>query len=195
MKDNTEKKIFASPQILNAVHLLCSELISAAILHLLEVCPSSATTFVTTKLQTDGKDRIDDILSLMNQTHTTALMPDLKCAAAAISTLANFTIMLTPLWHFCFITNMAFVECMKSPMFHTQFLDCFELAVSTLHFYIRLSVNARELMDSKFYVFSTEVCHLGHAFNFALLKSAQDRSCGIMAILTVHHVHTSRRHK
>lgn len=37
------------------------------------------------------------------------------------------------------ITNMAFVACVKRPSFQAQYLDSFECANSTLHFYILLS--------------------------------------------------------
>ncbi len=61
------------------------------------------------------------------------------------------------------VTNVAFVEGVRCPSFHIQFLDCFECMSSTLHFRILLSVNTLcTLMHSK-YVFRTEVCNLEHS--------------------------------
>ncbi len=62
---------------------------------------------------------------------------------------------------------MAFVEAVKCPSFHTQFLDRFECASSTLHFHKLFSVNALcALLHSKYQVFSTEVCDFGHSCCF-----------------------------
>ncbi len=59
---------------------------------------------------------------------------------------------LRSLWHnFLSVTNMAFVEGVKCPSFHTQFLDCFECGTSTLQFRLHFSVNA--LLHSKYEVF------------------------------------------
>lgn len=33
---------------------------------------------------------------------------------------------ITPLHHFCYVTNLPLVECVMDPWFHTQFLGCFD---------------------------------------------------------------------
>lgn len=54
--------------------------------------------------------------------------------------------MLMPLWNIYLMINKAFGWVREVLLFHTQFLDSFEYANTTLHFQILLTVNTLEAL-------------------------------------------------
>lgn len=89
----------------------------------------------------------------------------LKCATISRSTLASLkTAMLararSPFHHFCYVTHMVFIDGVKCPSFHDQFLNLCERSKSTLHFSVLLRVNTLGVIDSSRLYLPPPICLL-----------------------------------
>lgn len=72
----------------------------------------------------------------------------------------TLTSMLTPLRHFRYVTNVALVEAVKCPSFHTQLLDRLE-CTNSKHYFSHDSHSERALHAYALKIFSAEICSLG----------------------------------